>query len=118
MIRYPFTSAGARSALRALGRTANEVAANLLALGFRGARADCDDCPLAHYLTAVFPQAHTVRVGGDEVHLYVGSGATAVDVIVAHTRGTKAFLARYDNVLVSDYPELERAGLIEEGSHA
>jgi hypothetical protein len=112
VITYPFTHAGVTSALTALGKTPNRVAANLSALGFRGAQADCDDCPLVHYLKAVFPSAHTVRVSQTAVHLVAGFGDDSVDLEVEHTVPTGAFVQRFDNA-DSDYPDL-----IEENAHA
>lgn len=105
---YDFTEIGVRASLYALGQTANEVATNLSALGYRGARADCDDCPLVHYLKALFPQAHTIRVSDQGVHLFYGWDAAAVDLDVSHTPATQAFLKRFDNESTRDYPELER----------
>lgn len=112
MIQYPFTDEGVTAALATLGETPNQVAANLQALGFRGTRADSDDCPLVHYLAAVFPQVHTILVGGLDAHFYSGFGVDTLELSVPHTAGTKAFLDRFDSA--GAYPELEYGDLIEE----
>lgn len=57
MTNYPFTVEGLSSALTALGGTPGQVADTLLDGGHRG-RPGCDaSCPVAEYLTALYPHA-------------------------------------------------------------
>lgn len=102
MIVYPHTPRGVRSALEALGHTAEQVATNLGALGFRGVRNDCDTCPLALYLAVVFPGVFPgPAVGKTDEGIFVG------DIHVDHTVGSAAFITRYDDGALGAFPELE-----------
>jgi hypothetical protein len=65
--KFEFTDKGVEQALRALGRTSNEVAANLSALGFRGCRNNESNCPVANYLLAVMDGIRSVGVYTNDV---------------------------------------------------
>lgn len=53
--RYEFTAEGVSGVLAALGTTPNEIADRLFELGVRG-NPNCDaSCPLAEYLTGLYP---------------------------------------------------------------
>jgi hypothetical protein len=62
LIFYPFTVAGLKSALTALGTTADAVARNLDAMGFRGCKNSESNCPVANYLLASISDACRARV--------------------------------------------------------
>ena len=70
LITYPFTEEGLRSALEALGTTANAVARNLEAMGFKGCREGESNCPVANYLLASFPGVREVVVSVGSAFLY------------------------------------------------
>ena len=78
LIRYPFTEAGLREALEALGTTADAVATNLLAMGFRGDREECDTCPVAKYLWVSIEGIQLVDVNQDRIR--IGDSAEAFEV--------------------------------------
>jgi hypothetical protein len=62
LISYPFSVAGLKSALTALGTTTDAVARNLDAMGFRGCKNNDSNCPVANYLLASVSDACRVRV--------------------------------------------------------
>jgi hypothetical protein len=62
LISYPFTVTGLKSALTALGTTADAVARNLDAMGFRGCKNSESNCPVANYLLTSITDACRVQV--------------------------------------------------------
>jgi hypothetical protein len=101
LISYPLTEEGLRSALEALGTTADAVARNLEAMGFRGCRSKESNCPVAHYALASIPDAREVSV------IYGGVAAlNAADdrVDVPMTDAIEHFVEFFD---AGGYPGLE-----------
>lgn len=98
-------------ALRALGSTAEEVAARLLELGHRGQRCGCLTCPVAEYLASALPAAEWyVEVSEETVYARrrpFGSpyGAAFGKAIVLPTPlPVSEFIYKFD--MEKAYPEL------------
>ena len=102
-----------KTALEALGKTADEVAASLQAKGIKGVQQVCSACPLAQYLQSLWYQ---VRVGvnivwscsayGDEIaddDEIVDDDEIADDDKMTLTPATEAFRIRFDH---GEYPFL------------
>lgn len=68
LISYPFTEEGLRGALQALGTTADAVARNLDAMGYKGCVGDENECPVANYLLDCLEGAGRVWVMEGLVH--------------------------------------------------
>lgn len=64
---FELSRVGVTQALLALGRTPDEVAETLRAGGFRGQALCATACPIAAYLTKVFPGAAEVHVSAEAV---------------------------------------------------
>lgn len=102
-VRYPATPPDVDQALRALGASADEVAATLLAGGYRGVREDCTACPVAEYLGAVVDGCEVANVSDERVRVYVGPGHVEV---WPPPKPVVAFLHRFDTD--GAYPALVR----------
>jgi hypothetical protein len=110
---YPFTDAGVAMALRALGSTEPQVAANLYALGYRGVRGSNSHSPEAHYLTDVID-------GADWAEVYCGTDGTYA-VVTCRDRQEFSVVADLPTPVVVYIERFDfgwHPELIEEESHA
>lgn len=97
-ITYLLCPDGVRSALDALGATADEVAATLLAGGHRGQPEECDACPIAVYLAATFPGCKTSVVDSEHgLSAVVSSATVAASVTVMLPGACIEFVAGFDD---------------------
>lgn len=94
LISYPFTEEGLRSALEALGTTANAVARNLEAMGFKGCRSNSSNCPVANYLLSALPDARSVAV---EFGYVWARDANGVKLDVGWTDAIGDFIELFDD---------------------
>jgi hypothetical protein len=113
-IRYPHTEQGLKDALKALGRSPESVAANLLAMGIEGDREECGSCPVAKYVVAsveavrlVDANGIKVRIGSREDAFELGYGEILHEdnTIEVTTPGpVSMFIEMFDN---RRFPELD-----------
>jgi hypothetical protein len=90
-------------ALAALGSTADEVAATLLAKGCHGVEGQCSACPVAIYLHKCFPGVgFTVTFGSAHIH---GGGSFNGRDYHPLSAAARSFISAFDSGL---YPELRR----------
>lgn len=67
MAEYPFNERGLRAAIVDLGSTESQIALTLMRGGWRGKRNDCQTCPIAQYLMAIYGRDSFVDVGPNTV---------------------------------------------------
>lgn len=101
LITYDFSAAGLKDAIDALGTTPNAVAANLLAMGFKGVIDDCVRCPVARYVEASIVGATSAVV--EIEHAHVDNAANEI-VAAVLPKPVKEFvelfdLHRYENLI-------------------
>ncbi len=90
-----------KTALEALGKTADEVAASLQAKGIKGVQQVCSACPLTQYLQSL---RYQVRVGVNIVWSCSAYDAPLTDDDeMTLTPATEAFRIRFDH---GEYPFL------------
>jgi hypothetical protein len=109
VIPYPFTEAGLTQALRALGKSENEVAANLSALGFRGNPGSECACPVANYLLAAVEEVSDagVYLDAEDAHADVWTRSTAETARVSATTELPLPVIRFVNLFDRrEYPDL------------
>lgn len=115
MTGYLLTPEGIRSALQALGDSAEQVAQTLAAGGHRGVPSSCGDCPVARYLGAVYPGCE-VSVGVGRAHVVSFTGGPPVSAAVPIS--VAMFIAAFDEPGTSarEYLELRDHPFAETGA--
>jgi hypothetical protein len=103
LISYPFTNRGVLDALKALGTTADAVARNLEAMGFKGCQSSENNCPVANYLLSAITGAR--RVGVSTGYADVWDADDGDDPVSADwTAAVDEFIELFDN---GRFPALE-----------
>lgn len=101
LISYPRTKDGVHDALKALGSSADSVARNLDAMGFKGCRSKEYRCPIANYLLAAVADAQRVSVCFGDVDVW---GPDGERVTAPWTDAVEDFVEYFDNGAL---PQLE-----------
>lgn len=106
MAAFPFTEEGVSGALAALGTTPNQVADTLLDGGYRGNPACDATCPVATYLTDLWPDA-TCSVTEEPPDALIAEVwySTTACVQVPVPDPVSAFIRRFDG---GEFGELNR----------
>lgn len=93
LISYEFSELGLRDALEALGTTADAVARNLVAMGFKGVREEPCKCPVAKYLLGVIEGIDGVNVDMDDALIGRGEDSQSVKL----PRPVRYFIGDFDS---------------------
>jgi hypothetical protein len=102
LISYPFTNRGVLDALKALGTTADAVARNLDAMGFKGCQSSEHNCPVANYLLSAITGAR--RAGVSSGYADVWDTDDGDPVSAEWTAAVDEFVELFDN---GRLPQLE-----------
>jgi hypothetical protein len=91
----PLTTDELTAALNALGDTPDHVADTLFRNGHRGHRGCDTSCPVAQYLTAVFPTAVDISVDTVEAIMFPPNSDDSINVTIPEP--VREFIYRFDS---------------------